>query len=355
MDQQRRNETILPDQPPSADLKYPETTKVAVDMISQFEQVQSRLISVVLKTHPDLKKDDLDDATLKGINDLASEQAARITELKESQKQVTHITEEIETLQKQAAIDSLTGIYNRVGFEREALKALDNAWPFIKTQNAERPSEKRLVHLFVAFDIDKFKNINDQGKREHDEGDDVLRSVGEKLRKTVRPTDLAARVGGDEFCILFLNVPADEIEKIMTRVVTALRAITYERKNGQERINIDISAGVKIIEADEAPNLEKIKNEADETAGLAKLNKNTRGYLICDAHSKEKVVHDLEAELTKPIEETSRFQSLLREHQRHLEDVRNLLSPEQANMALARLKEQAREELGLALAKLKRG
>ncbi|WP_252274424.1 putative bifunctional diguanylate cyclase/phosphodiesterase [Pseudomonas subflava] len=100
-------------------------------------------------------------------------------------------------LESQAVTDALTGLYNRRGFHQ----ALETALSRIDR------SGKRMAVLYL--DLDGFKRINDS--LGHDAGDEILRKVGEQLKHCLRPYDIVARMGGDEFTALLdtLDHPED--------------------------------------------------------------------------------------------------------------------------------------------------
>jgi diguanylate cyclase (GGDEF)-like protein len=81
--------------------------------------------------------------------------------------------------------------------------------------------------LTLAYiDVDKFKSINDQYG--HSEGDRVLRAFGQAVRECTRRSDSAARIGGDEFALLLMNMEAngtaEAISKLTRRLQESLRA-----------------------------------------------------------------------------------------------------------------------------------
>ncbi|TAG06280.1 MAG: GGDEF domain-containing protein [Betaproteobacteria bacterium] len=117
-------------------------------------------------------------------------------------------TYEKEILRSLAYTDALTGLANRRGLTDALSEAIGTAKP------------GALVGLFV-LDLDQFKPVND--RYGHDVGDDLLRIGAQRLRATVRDTDIVARTGGDEFVVVAANLRDDaEADRIANSLVIAL-------------------------------------------------------------------------------------------------------------------------------------
>ena len=86
--------------------------------------------------------------------------------------------------------DKLTGLYNRAAAE-------SGIHDFLRTADTS--------YCFLLMDIDYFKNIND--RYGHLSGDEVLRHMGESMRKSFRAEDMLCRWGGDEFVVFLRSVP----------------------------------------------------------------------------------------------------------------------------------------------------
>jgi len=97
-----------------------------------------------------------------------------------------------EVLRRMAITDHLTGAYNRRYFMHFAQRVLDAA------------RAKQVRATLLLYDIDDFKTYNDEFG--HAAGDEILRETARLMRQIVRKGDLVARIGGDEFAVLFSDL-----------------------------------------------------------------------------------------------------------------------------------------------------
>ena len=129
-----------------------------------------------------------------------------------------------------------------------------------------------LVLMFL--DLDRFKIVNDT--LGHDIGDDLLKTVAQKLMAQVRKSDTVARVGGDEFVVL-LGEPASHDE--VAQIANLLIAVANEPLEFCEQAQVGVSIGIAIYPQDGSSPSELMKN-ADKAMYAAKqAGKNT--YRFC--------------------------------------------------------------------------
>ncbi|MET0382866.1 MAG: EAL domain-containing protein [Burkholderiaceae bacterium] len=139
-----------------------------------------------------------------------------------------------EQLRQRAQHDPLTGLPNRLLFERKLAQAIQR----IELAKAEGRETGKIVVMFV--DLDGFKPVNDT--LGHAVGDLVLQEVAMRLRSSVRAGDTVARIGGDEFVMLM------ECETTVADPVVAARRIVESVgasiTNGSRAIQISCSVGI---------------------------------------------------------------------------------------------------------------
>ena len=142
-----------------------------------------------------------------------------------------------------AILDSLTGLYNR-RYGEEQLR--------IEIARADRCGNPLVILL---LDLDNFKDIND--RYGHSAGDLVLKEFARRLSKGTRGSDVAVRLGGDEFLVILPECPPDKVDIILSRVKD------FEVETGQDRIPVSSSRGWAQYElADTAEELIKRADKA---------------------------------------------------------------------------------------------
>lgn len=154
-----------------------------------------------------------------------------------------------EELRHRALHDPLTGLANRS----------------LVTERLDRLLADDM-HVGVLFcDVDKFKSVND--RLGHEAGDELLQHVTERLLQCIRPRDLLARFGGDEFVVVLDQVEDhDTLRRIADRVLRALDApITL----GRERVRVSVSVGAVLGEGS-STSASALVRDADAAMYVAK-------------------------------------------------------------------------------------
>jgi diguanylate cyclase (GGDEF)-like protein/PAS domain S-box-containing protein len=151
--------------------------------------------------------------------------------------------------------DSLTGLPNRTLLADRIQHALDQ----------RAPDGGLLAVLFC--DVDGFKNVNDGYG--HGAGDQLLRTIGERLTSAVRPADTVARIGGDEFVVLIDFVTG--IEDIAAVAARISAAVAMPILAGPVELEVTVSIGISVASPMD-PNVspESLLHDADAAMYKAK-------------------------------------------------------------------------------------
>ncbi len=136
-------------------------------------------------------------------------------------------------LRNLAMIDPLTGLYNR-RFAEQRLTA--------EVARSERRGHPLTV---LTLDLNNFKEINDTYG--HPAGDQVLQEFGSRLNKVIRGSDLAVRLGGDEFLVLLPECTLEQLELVLERLSS------FELDWQGQKIPVTFSAGWKNYEKGDRP------------------------------------------------------------------------------------------------------
>jgi diguanylate cyclase (GGDEF)-like protein len=161
-------------------------------------------------------------------------------------------------IEESARRDPLTGVYNRA--------ALFEIVAELKRQ-ADAPA-----CAVVMFDIDHFKAINDS--HGHGAGDLAIAYAARLIAASARISDVVARYGGDEFCVILRNSGEAEAAQFARRAVEEARKHTL-RIDGRQSITLTLSAGYAARAAggsgnDEVPSVETLIERADRALYAAK-------------------------------------------------------------------------------------
>ncbi|PXW89763.1 diguanylate cyclase (GGDEF)-like protein [Nitrosomonas sp. Nm84] len=179
--------------------------------------------------------------------------------LKNLESSRNEISRQNNELKKLAEIDPLTGFYNR--------RALTSY--FNEAFNLSREQGSNLI--CIMLDIDHFKSVNDNYG--HQVGDEVIKLVTIISRESLRDTDIVGRYGGEEFCLVLLNIDIETALKIAERIRTNVMNATTYHAFGIERVTI--SLGISLI-TDGAQDINGMIDLADKALYYSKKNGRNR-------------------------------------------------------------------------------
>lgn len=176
-------------------------------------------------------------------------------EYTEKSRGMNHMEDQLTRARTEAEYDLLTGLYNRMGFERRAQLFLDR-----ENQGG----------MLILFDLDNFKRINDS--EGHPAGDRALQMFAECLMRVFRREDVTGRIGGDEFAVFITNpVPREILEEKFRSILAEVRK---DMKEYYEKYSVSVSIGAVSVE-ESCGNYDKLYRCADTALYIAKyLGKN---------------------------------------------------------------------------------
>ena len=180
-----------------------------------------------------------------------------VTVRREDERRMRKLQKELERL---AHTDALTGLYNR----RIFMQRLD--------EEAERVRRHGSALSVLIFDLDFFKQVNDTYG--HDTGDIVLVAVARLTTEIKRVSDVAARLGGEEFALLLPETDQQGAVHLAQRLRTAIEKNLYLSTSGTP-VKVTASIGVATA-TPEAREMEKLLSSADSQLYRAKNNGRNR-------------------------------------------------------------------------------
>jgi diguanylate cyclase (GGDEF)-like protein/PAS domain S-box-containing protein len=166
-------------------------------------------------------------------------------------------------LRHQAFHDPLTGLANRPLLVDRIEHELEG-----------RPMESPATTAVLLMDLDDFKTVNDS--LGHAAGDELLAAISERVRKTLRGRDTAARIGGDEFGILVRTGERSEVETIAERILAAVREPIVL---GDHQLTVAASMGIVFAEGRQTSAGELLRS-ADVAMYMAKARGKGRSVIF---------------------------------------------------------------------------
>jgi diguanylate cyclase (GGDEF)-like protein/PAS domain S-box-containing protein len=152
--------------------------------------------------------------------------------------------------------DSMTGLYNRNFFEEEL----------------GRLSKIRNISLgVIVCDIDNLKRINDT--MGHQKGDELIKKAARILKKSFRPEDIIARIGGDEFAVLVTQGKKKMIVDCIQRIKKAMNESNYESAVGNSMVpKVSMSVGYA-ISSEHPLDIRELFKKADDLMYMEKAKR----------------------------------------------------------------------------------
>ncbi|MCK5110941.1 MAG: GGDEF domain-containing protein [Arcobacteraceae bacterium] len=143
--------------------------------------------------------------------------------------------------------DSLTGLYNRKFFDEESKMLVPLA------------IREGFNIAVLMLDMDHFKAVNDE--HGHDVGDQVLRMLGKVIKSSIRESDIAIRMGGEEFLVLLVNIDENHVLDVANKIRENVAKTPIKLANG-DNFYKTISTGVSLFPTD-SDNLQEVVINSD--------------------------------------------------------------------------------------------
>lgn len=210
-------------------------------------------------------------AQLDDMREIKSQLLAEVAALRETvdekqrrdERAYAQLNDRVEALQNrltqveaEAALDPLTRVANRHGFQRTLTRMLEQA------------RAKHMPLSLAMIDVDDFKAINDT--HGHPIGDRVLLCTAQWLTKGLRQTDYIARYGGEEFAVLLGSSSIPQIEDRLRQLVAAIANSSYEYEllGEKEQVSFTVSCGLTELQVGDTE--ESLVQRADDALYEAK-------------------------------------------------------------------------------------
>jgi len=208
--------------------------RLIADLRSRLQSRHAAIALVLPEAEPDAAAMALD----VGANDLLTlpldpqETALRVTVHIQRKRRADQLRRAVSQGLRLAVTDPLTGLYNR----RYALAHLDRI--------AERARETGRRFAVMVLDLDRFKTVNDTYG--HAAGDAVLETVATRLRDHLRPTDMIARIGGEEFLVALPEATLGAARLAAERLCRVVADLPIPLPDGSGSVDVTISVGLAL-------------------------------------------------------------------------------------------------------------
>ena len=173
-----------------------------------------------------------------------------------------YMTRQYEDVARDAAHDALTDLYS--------YRALQDRLG----EEVARANRTGSTLAMLFMDLDGFKEANDHYG--HQAGNDVLRSVADSIRETIRSTDVAARFGGDEFVVLLVNAELEGVERVADEIRDRISRIALPAPNGTVGVTVSVGIAYHIGARDTVLAADDLLAEADAAVYIAKAQGGNR-------------------------------------------------------------------------------
>ena len=192
-------------------------------------------------------------------------------------------------LEHMALYDRVTDLHNRHYFEHELRKAITR----IKREGKDG--------ALLYFDVDDFKKVNDLCG--HQAGDDVLRMIAERLKKTTRSGDIIGRVGGDEFAAILFGVGTPESAAVVADNMIRVIAEPFPTEPIESHVGLSIGVTMIPVDSDDSDTLLRCSDMAMYVA--KSLGKNRYQFFSEEINNRIQRQLEIEAALRKALKADS--------------------------------------------------